>query len=163
MTNVERKIDLLLEQANTDGNVYLEPGSLEAAAFKSMNQKDQNRILDTNYANNQGLKSVPGSLGHGLLWGGLVGGGTALANATMGTNFDPVMSGLLTGGATAALNTPGNYMNSKDNAQETQDFITNAKRNGNLDKLSNSLDTTLKQGGIGQERDGLINYQRGIM
>ncbi len=97
--------------------------------FNSLSKEEQNEILSPDYADKEGNAGLLGSLGHGALVGGVVGGGSLLANELVGTNIDPMTSGLLSAGATGLINAPGSYQERKQDATDLQSAIRYAQQN----------------------------------
>ncbi len=139
--SIDTKIKKLIEET-----FVIPEGSDTAAAYKTLTPEQQKNFMADNFATRKGLGGAAGALGHGALLGGLIGGGTALANEFAGTNFDPLMSGVMTAGATGLLSTPGSYIDAKDNAQYLQDNIRNTqKTKGGIDNLAKQYDDTFRK------------------
>ncbi len=156
--SVYNKIDVLIQE-----NVEIPMDGLRAAAYNKMSPKEQDKFMGDNYAHKKGLMGAAKALGSGALFGGLVGGGSFLANELADTNIDPVATGLLSAGLTGAVNAPGRYMEDKGNAKYYQDEIKQGKKKGALDKRANEYYRALDKGDMGEYAPGLAEYKRDML
>ena len=135
---IENKIETLIEEAQKE--VVVGSNELQAAAWNAMTPEEQNKYRDPGNADIEGVKGIGKSLFQGALLGGLVGVGGAVANETLDTNIDPVISGLATAGLTGALNAPGKFAERKEDFEE---FRNNTALRNNKE-LQNSEKTLRK-------------------
>jgi hypothetical protein len=128
--SIEHKIGILIEEAVKEAGDYeiqLDGPMSGAVAYKYMTPEERQHALSDKYVDGPARMEALKGLGDGLVTGGLVAGGTALANETMGTNFDPVLSGLGTAALTGGANAIGRYSDESDERQSLQDNILAGK------------------------------------